>query len=271
MLAIPVIPVYHNAISQVMFKPIQNTRISQEVANQILDVISRRELQPGDRLPGERRLVSELGVSRTSVREALRALEAIGAIEVKAGVGAFVKDPIPEIVDGVLAAPILMDRDTLFELYGLRAIIEVGAVALAAAEASDDDLLEIRRHVEEMERAFERNDLDGMVEADIALHNAILAATGNDILVQLMENIADLLIDMRRVSLSIKSGVTGTIAGHRAILHALESRDSGAAKQAMENHLTTVRSKFDGFEVTKTGEIIYNGQEQLLFYDSHDS
>lgn len=254
-----------------MFQPIQNTRVSQEVANQILDVISRQELQPGDRLPGERRLVSELGVSRTSVREALRALEAIGAIEVKAGVGAFVKDPVPEIVDGVLSSPILMDRDTLFKLYGLRYIIEVGAVALAAVEATDDEILQIRRHVEEMERAFEDNDLDGMVEADLALHHAILIATGNDILVQLMENIADLLIDMRRVSLRIKSGVTGTIAGHRAILRTLEAHDPDAAKRAMEDHLGTVKSKFDGFEVTKTGEIKYNGQEQLLSYDTHDS
>lgn len=247
-----------------MFKPIQSTRISQEVANQILDVIARRELQPGDRLPGERRLVSELGVSRTSVREGLRALEAIGAIEVRAGVGAFVKDPVSEIVDGVLSAPVLIDRDTLFQLYNLRAIIEVGAIALAAVEATDDDLQQMRSHVLAMEEAYARNDLQAMVQADIDLHHAILVATGNDILIQLMENVADLLIDMRGVSLNIKSGVTQTIAGHRAILQALESRDPVAARKAMEAHLESVRSKFDGFEVTKRGKVVYNGNEQLL-------
>lgn len=243
-----------------MFKTVQNTRVSQEVVQQILNVINKRELLPGDRLPGERQLVNELGVGRTSVREALRSLETMGVIEVRAGVGAFVRDPVSNIVQTSLPSPLLVDREMLKQLYGLRAIIETGAAAVAAREATAEELQKLRQAVADMERCHAADDLDGMVEADILLHRSILVATGNDILVQVVDSIADLLTDMRRVSLRIGPGVQETIAGHRAILEALEQRNPEAAKQAMADHLDTVTAKLDSVEITKTGEIVYKGK-----------
>ena len=240
-----------------MFTTINSTRVSQEVVEQILDVINKRKLLPGDRLPGERQLVNELGVSRASVREALRSLETMGIIEVRAGVGAFVRNPVSNIVRRALPSRLLVDREMLKQLYGLRAIIETGAAAVAAQAATAEDLQKLRQAVDDMERCHVAEDLDGMVAADILLHRSIIVATGNDVLVQVVDNIADLLTDMRRVSLSIGPGVRKTIAGHRAILRALEQRDPEAAKKAMADHLETVTAKVDSVEITKTGEIIY--------------
>lgn len=226
-----------------MFRPIEHTRVSQEAVEQIVNLIRNHHLDPGDRLPGERQLVESLGVSRTSVREALRSLEGMGLIEVRAGVGAFVKHPVSDLVQTSLPHPLLVNRETLNKLFQLREIIEVEAVAIAARRATDEDLNQIGRAVMQMEACYANQDLDGMVEADIELHRAILVATGNDILVRVVDNIADLLKEMRRASLTISEGVPSTIAGHRAILAALKVRQPEAARQAMQDHLRKVFMK----------------------------
>lgn len=234
-----------------MLRTIEHTRVSQEAVNQIVGLIESRQLQPGDRLPGERRLVESLGVSRTSVREALRSLEGMGLIEVKAGKGAYVKQPISEFVESTLPHPLLVDRDTLKKLYELREIIETGAATIAALKATEEDLQIMHRAVEGVEASFAEENLNGMVEADIQFHRAILVATGNDILVRVMDNIADLLKEMRRTSLSVTEGVQQTIAGHRAILAALERREPELARKAMQTHLQSVIAKLDADEIGK--------------------
>lgn len=231
-----------------MLRTIESTRVSQEAVDQIVSLIESRQLQPGDRLPGERRLVESLGVSRTSVREALRSLEGMGLIEVRAGKGAYVKHPISEFVESTLPNPLLVDRNTLKKLFELREIIETGAAAIAAMEATEEDLQIVRSAVEGVETNFAEENLDGMVEADIQLHRAILVATGNDILVRVMDNIADLLKEMRRTSLSVTEGVQQTIAGHRAILAALERHEPELARKAMQVHLQSVIAKINADE-----------------------
>ncbi|MFQ5857183.1 MAG: FadR/GntR family transcriptional regulator [Anaerolineae bacterium] len=240
-----------------MLRPVEHTRVSQEAVDQIVNLIRSRQLGPGDRLPGERQLVQALGISRTSVREALRSLEGMGLIEVRAGVGTFVKHPVSEFVEAALPPQLLVDRETLNKLFELREIIETGAVAIAARKATRDDLDNIRQALERMEAYYVDQDLDGMVNADIELHRAILVATGNDILVRVVDNVADLLKEMRRASLSISEGVPLTIAGHRAILEALERRQPEDARQAMQEHLTTVFRKVDAVKITEAGDMVY--------------
>ena len=186
----------------------------------------------------------------------------MGLIEVRAGVGAFVKHPVSNFVETTLPHPLLMDRETLKKLFNLREIIETGAVATAASKATAEDLKQIRQAVEQMEVCYANNDLNGMVEADTDLHRAILVATNNDILVQVMDNIADLLHEMRRASLSISEGAKQTIAGHRAILAALEQREPEAASQAMAAHLKAVSMKIDAAEITENGPVIHKDSWQ---------
>ena len=230
-----------------MLAPIESHRVSEDAVAQIVELIQTRKLCPGDRLPAERKLVESLRVGRTSVREALRSLEGMGLIEVRAGVGAFVKHPISKMINDILPHPLLLAGSTLEKLLALREIVETGAAALAATKATVADLAAIRDAVSRMETSYNKRDLDDMVNADIELHRGILLATGNDILVALVDNIAELLREMRRASLSISEGVQETIAGHRSILNALESRDSELAKQAMRNHLQMVSKKLTLF------------------------
>ncbi len=239
-----------------MLKSIEHTRVSQEAVSQIIALIKGHQLNPGDRLPGERQLVTALSISRSSVREALRSLEGMGLIEVRPGLGTFVKHPISKFMANSLPHPLLLDRTKLKNLFQLRQIIETGAAAVAAREATSTDLANIREAVKQMEAYFEDDDLDGMVEADIALHRAILIATGNDILVLVMDNIVDLMREMRRTSLSISEGGRQSVASHRAILDALERGDPLSARQAMQEHLQTVASKLDAVKFTSQDEFV---------------
>lgn len=245
-----------------MLRPVEHTRVSQGAVKQIVNLIRSHRLNPGDRLPGERQLVESLSVSRASVREALRSLEGMGLIEVRAGVGTFVKHPISEFVETTLPHPLLLNREMLTKLFELRELIETGAAAMAASRATDDDIDKIREAVEHVETCYEKRDLHSMVEADIALHRAILIATGNDILVQVMDNMSGILWEMRRASLSIVEGVTQTMAGHRAILVALEQHQPEVARKAMQEHLRVVAAKFESAEFTETGEIVYKDSAQ---------
>lgn len=239
-----------------MFRYIANTHVSTEAVGQIVNFIRSRQLGPGDRLPSERRLAKDLGISRASVREALHSLAGTGLIEIRAGVGAFVQHPVSEFIGTALPPRLLANREILEKLFELRQIIETGAVAIAALKATPADLDLIRRAVEQMEACEAQRDLEGMVEADIELHRAILVATGNDILVHLMDNVADLLREVRRLSVSISEDVHLALESHRAILQALEQHQPEEARQAMLVHLQNVAKKVTSVETLETGQTV---------------
>lgn len=230
-----------------MFRAIEKSRVSEDAVQQITDLIRAGEYALGDRLPSERQLAEKLRVSRTSVREALRKLETIGLVEIRQGLGIFVRDPSSHRLQATLLPYLLSDRATLQKLFELREIIEVEAAARAALRANPGQIELMRRWLEAMETCFARDDLNGMVAADVEFHRQIIAATGNDILVDLIESIADLLRDMRRASLSIRKFLPDTIASHRVILVAIETGDDTAARKAMYDHLDSVRAKVNTF------------------------
>jgi DNA-binding FadR family transcriptional regulator len=103
----------------------------------------------------------------------------------------------------------------------------------------------MHRWAEAMEASVARNDIDGMVRADLGFHRQIIVATGNDVLVSLLDSISDLLREMRRASLSLPVLLENTVVGHREILAAIESGNSADARLAMFSHLASVRSKVD--------------------------
>jgi len=230
-----------------MFRAIEKSRVSEDAVQQIVDLIRAGEFSPGDRLPSERQLAAQLQVSRTSIREALRKLETIGLLEIRQGLGIFVKDPASNRVQAALIPHLLTDQETLQKLFELREMIEVEAAGRAAQRANAGQIAAMRHWLEAMETCFARDDLSGMVTADVEFHRQIIVATNNNILVDLLDSIADLLREMRRASLSIRESLPDTIAGHRAILVAIESRDSKAAREAMYDHLISVRAKVDTF------------------------
>ncbi len=220
-----------------MFKQIERSRLSQVAVRQIEEMIAKRELQPGDCLPGERELVRQLGISRGSVREALRTLEVMGLVEVRPGSGTYVKDPTADVMQAPLTPWLAAHRDSLMELFEVRELIEPGAAALAAQRVYPRTIQAMQQAVEDMECAHRDGDLIGAVMADAEFHHLIMKATGNKLLIKLLDNIVHLLQESRKASLRVPGQMDRAIIGHRQILEAITANDEESARRAMSTHL----------------------------------
>jgi len=248
-----------------MYTQFRGTRARQTV-RRIAEMIQGGEYAPGDRLPSERQLAEQLQVGRTSVREAIRRLEAIGLVESRHGIGTFVKDPRAQLIRSSLAPHLITDVRTQQEIFELRMIMEVEAAARAAVSASRDDIETMRRRMEEVETAIARLDMQSMIIADVEFHRQLFIATGNETLLGLMDSIIDLLRDVRRDGFNDVTLHPEIIAGHRDILRAVEARRPEAARKAMRKHLQVVRDRVMGVwpaSAERDKEPKISGKEEL--------
>jgi GntR family transcriptional repressor for pyruvate dehydrogenase complex len=229
----------------------QRASVAQETVERIAGMIRDGEYAPGDRLPSERKLAEQLQVGRTSVREAIRQLETIGLLEARHGLGTFVKDPSNEMIQAAFLSHLLPDQDTLNKLFDLREIIEVEAAARAAQNAKPHQINAMRKWMETVEMCIAREDATGTIIADVEFHRQIMIATGNDILVNLMDSIVNLLRDMRSDSMVIPDLLPKIISGHRSILATIEAGDSAAARQAMKAHLAEISQRVKSYWQTR--------------------
>lgn len=225
--------------------------VADETVERIAEMIRSGAYAPGDRLPSERKLVEQLKVGRTSVREAIRRLETMGLVESRHGLGTFVKDPSREVIQASLLPHALANQETLEKLFDLREIIEVEAAARAAKRASAGQLAAMKKWLQTVETNIAREDAAGLIVADVEFHRQIIIATGNDILVNLMDSIVDLLAEMRYDSTHIPDLLPQIVAGHRAIMAAIEARDAEAARQAMRDHLAAIGARVKNFWIEK--------------------
>ncbi len=221
--------------------------VSADTVHQIAEMLRAGEYTVGDRLPGERQLAKQLHVSRTSVREALRKLETVGLLEIRQGLGTFVKEPNSEAIQSSLTPHILTDQATLNKLFEIREIIEVEAAARAAERATPEQRAAMQQWLEAVETAVARRDAAGIVTADVEFHRQIVAATANELLVYLMDSIVDWLRDMRWDSSNIPALLPEIVAGHRAILATIEAGDSQAARLAMQRHLADISARVQAY------------------------
>lgn len=224
-----------------MLRTIEKTRVSESAVEQIVELIRSGNFAPGEQLPGERQLAKTLDISRNSVREALRKLETIGLLEIRQGLGTFVKDPSSEVLRTALVPHFFSDPKTIEKLFEVREIIEVEAAARAAQRINDNQLQKLHHWLATMETSFARDDFETTVVADVEFHRQILIATENDILIDLMDNVVGMLRDMRRLGPGFIRLLPDSLAEHRAILAALKAHDSEDAKEAMRVHLAHVR------------------------------
>jgi GntR family transcriptional repressor for pyruvate dehydrogenase complex len=241
-------------------QPIQNRRLYQQIAEQLRSMIEADTFPPGSYLPPERELAAQFGVSRTSVREALIALEVVGLVSVRVGDGVSVrprqkrgsKQDITAIAarqSGVLEVDpelgIELDLDVTippFSLLQARKLIEPEAAALAATQASDDQLAGIRD-------AFRRNQEDNRSGStthpgDRLFHIRIAEASGNDayalMIKQLLAHKYDPMFQRLQTLYTPRDMPHRSEVEHRSILDALEARDAKAARRAMLTHLNSV-------------------------------
>jgi GntR family transcriptional repressor for pyruvate dehydrogenase complex len=230
-----------------MQRAAQKSKVSGDVVQWIIDMVRQSRYGPGDRLPSERSLAEQLRVSRTSVRDALSRLETMGVLEQRAGLGTFVKEPTSGFLQASLASHVLSDPAKLQKVFEVREIIEVEAAMRAAERATETEIEEIRHWSEQVEISIARNDGVGRSLADVEFHRQIVIATGNDLLVDLIDSMAGLLHEMRAFALTIPGLGPEVIAGHQAIVEAIAAHDAQAARKAMQNHLNNVRVRSQAF------------------------
>jgi GntR family transcriptional regulator, transcriptional repressor for pyruvate dehydrogenase complex len=218
--------------------PIKSTRIYEEIVRQVKQLIAEGRLKTGDRLPPERELAEKFVVSRTSVREALRALESLGLIESRPGEGTFVRQVSVDALVGPLALMMTSQREAIGELFEARRVLEPAIAALAASRATPEEVQEMERILESQAREVAAG-RTGLAE-DAAFHTAIGAAAHNHAITRIVHAIMDLLTQSREESLNTPGRPTRSHQDHRRILQAIARRNPSAARQAMLDHLVAV-------------------------------
>jgi len=225
-------------------EPVRSTRIYEEIVRQVKQLIGEGRLKSGDRLPPERDLAEKFMVSRTSVREALRALQSRGLIEIRAGEGAFIRDVSVETLIEPLALVILPHREAVGELFEARRLLEPAIAALAARRATREEIQEMERILEDQAKEVAAG-RTGMLQ-DGALHAAIANSAHNRAITRIVNALMDLLTQSREESLHMPGRPARSHQDHRRILAAVQKRDEVAAHRAMLDHLIAVETLVTG-------------------------
>ncbi len=228
-------------------EPIKSTRIYEEIVRQIKTFVQEGKLKSGDRLPPERDLAESFKVSRTSVREAFRALESMGLIEIRPGEGTFVREISVESLIEPLALVILTQREAVGELFEARRLLEPSIAGLAASRATPDEIHEMERILEEQAKEVAAG-RTGLTQ-DAAFHAAIAASARNRAITRLVHALMDLLTQSREESLQIPGRPTRSHQDHLRILGAIRRRDAASAQRAMLDHLVAVEALLSGRRV----------------------
>jgi GntR family transcriptional repressor for pyruvate dehydrogenase complex len=228
----------------VNLKPIKPKRISDQVFEQLKELIFKGQLKPGDQLMTERELAQSLGVSRPTVREALNKLVAMGLLEHRQGQGTFVHSPADDAGKNPLAAVVNGHDVSLKDLLEVRLGLECNAAALAARRATDEDLQELEKSLDQMIEEI-RSGQEGLgSSADLSFHMAIAYATRNVVQIHIMRSFYDMLFFGIRENLqhlySNPSNLDRIIEQHQAIVDAIRRRDPDAASEAMHTHISFV-------------------------------
>lgn len=227
------------------FIAIERTILSQEIAKRILNFIHDGHIQPSEKLPPERELATLLGVSRPSVREALRALQLMNIIEVRPGDGTYVSSLEPEKLAQPLEQILRLLQDvTYIEVLETRRILESAIAELAAERISDEYLEKLDACLEESEAVVD--DPRAFAEADVALHSLIVQSTGNPLLMSLYGSIAHLGIATRERTAYIEGVRERTLDYHKKIVQALHAGDQEQSREAMHAHLMHVEEALLG-------------------------
>ncbi len=219
-------------------QPVRRSRLYEAIVNQIHRLVVEGRLKPGDQLPPERVLADTFQVSRTSVREALRALELRGLVERKQGGGTFVRTVSAQDLERSMTSAMLAGKREVAELFELRQMLEPAIARKAAERVDPDHLAELERILELQREKVERG--EPYPDEDAAFHFTVAVAANNAALLRLVNVVMDLLRESRATYLQSGDRPRRSLDGHRRLLEALRRHDPGLAEHIMHEHIAAV-------------------------------
>ena len=223
-----------------VYKLVRTSRLYEQIVQQIEESIVRGDLKPGDQLPAERDLAHRFGVSRTAVREAVKALREKGLVEAYSGRGTFITDGTTQAVRQSFDLMVKIGQpEGSTHLAQVRAILEPEIAALAATRIQEAELATMREAVSVMDKAGQ--DPDAYIEADLDFHLALAEGAANPLILSLLDSIVGLLREQRLRIFRVPGGPERGQVHHKRILEAVELHDAEKARQAMRQHLDQVR------------------------------
>jgi GntR family transcriptional repressor for pyruvate dehydrogenase complex len=250
----------HASVSSVASKirPVTKTSISEDIAAQIIDLISRGELQPGQRLPSERELCEHFGASRSSLREALRCLSIVGVLNAQVRNGTSVATDGRRFLRKIVEWRLITERHNVENLMEVRIAIEGVSAANAALRATELDKKKFRSLLDEMKRA--RKDAKRFAVLDVEFHVELANASGNTLVFDLVSMIRAHLVRVLPTVLQLPNALPLSTREHVAIVEAIEQQDAAGARAAMHAHLEAVLRRYRN--AYKEGKSAPNGQKQ---------
>ena len=214
----------------------------EDVIARISGLIKGSQLKPGDRLPAERDLARQLGVSRPSLRAGLRALASMGVLKSRQGAGTFVAGGPPTLDSEPLRLLAALHGFSFNHMFETRSILEVGAAGLAAEHATSEQLATLAEEIAEMYAALA--DPQEYLVHDIRFHRAIAAASGNPTLATLVEMVSAVLYERRRETIDRAHDFKESLELHQQLYRAIRARQPEDARAAMSEHILRAQQAF---------------------------
>jgi GntR family transcriptional repressor for pyruvate dehydrogenase complex len=225
-----------------MIEPGREGSTTEQVVAQIHAMIAHGELRAGDRLPPERELAKQLGISRPSLRAGLRSLIAMGVLRSRHGSGTFIAEGPPALESQSLTMLAALHGFTFDEMFEARRVLEVSVAGLAAERATGDQLATMAEELANMYASLD--DPQQYLIHDIRFHRAVAAASSNPILATLVEMVSAVMYDRRRATIGRASDFKESIDMHQQIYRAIRNHKPDEARAAMHEHITLAQQAY---------------------------
>lgn len=213
-------------------RPVERTSTASVVARQLLDELSKDQFVSGTRLPSEREMADTLGVGRSTLREAMSALDLLGIIEVRPGSGSYLRADSSQLLPQALKWGLALGQPENQDLIEVREHLEVLAASLAAKRADDADVARLEVLVQAMRDAG--SNVEAFVDADIAFHLETAIIARNSVLEGVLESIRALLEAWFDRTLRVEGTMSETLREHELVFEAIKNRDPDEAESRMK-------------------------------------
>jgi GntR family transcriptional regulator, transcriptional repressor for pyruvate dehydrogenase complex len=214
--------------------PIDRTLVVDEVIGRLVALIVHGKLKPGDRLPSERELMARLGIGRSSLREAIKTLSAVGVLEARRGSGIFVGNGDASVLARPLAWGMFLGRSSVGQVIEARTVIETALAGWAAERRLDEDVAAIEKLLGQLES--NQNKKEAYIQLDLEFHLAVAQAAQNRILSQVLGFFQNLLQVWMEITYDETHGSKDSLVAHRQLFEAIRTGDAQAARRIMQKH-----------------------------------